>query len=739
MKKENERDTANSRTKDGYSRRYGHDYGFSGYADNVYSAAGPRRSFQDYMLMLRERIWYLIVALFIILFGSILYTVTKTKVYTATAKIQLLRDDPSPLQPMTELEPNKILGIEDFNTQIDILNSVTIIKRVKERLKADELEEFMAPYKEQTMAGVLITPIEVLGKNRKVLPQRMGLTVSISFTHPDPIIAARIANLFAEEFSDYNQMLNIDSSIRAVQALKERVKQQKDRVGELELQIAEYREQNDAISLDEDENTMRADLLQLREIKLREKNRYDGFLVRWEQIEAYREEGKNLWELSFIASEARVVALLDQISQIKIKIASLSKRYREKHPVMVAQLNALKESESELETAVADAANEIYSAYIEAKKNYEMASTRLEEKETELFKLSKVRIKYNSFLRDKAVEQGFLQALTARMTEESAQVNFKKTNVRVIDEAFPPTRHSSPNTLLNITAGLFGGLAVGTGLIFLVALFDDRVKSTMDIEETIGLPLVGVISKIKKLDDSSKAQMVASNLDRSVTEDFRSIYSTLKLNYKVDDAKVILTTSTIPGEGKSLVSSNLALTFANHGEKTLLLDGDLRLPNVARSLQVENNKGVISFVKDNAGLDDLIIKEVYPNFDILPTGGKSKNPTQILNSSEFREMISELRKRYDRIVIDSPPLAAVSDALNLLSVSDGVLYVIKFNAVSHKVITKNLRNIKNSAKPLFGAVLNDINRNLSFHYSGYSGGAYEDYYTDQDDSFRRNE
>ncbi|MGK0456091.1 MAG: capsular exopolysaccharide synthesis family protein [Zhongshania aliphaticivorans] len=732
MKKEDVRDTTDLSRENNGNRHYGY-----GYGENDYALLGPQRSFKDYLLIFRERIWYLVVALFIILFGSILYTVTKTKVYTAVAKIQLLRDDPSPLQPMTDLDSNKILGAEDFNTQIDILNSVAIIRRVEGRLKADELEEFMAPYKDKAMAGIAVTSVDVLGKNRKILPQRMGLTVGISFMHPDPIIAARIANLFAEEFSDYNQMLNIDSSIRAVRALKERVEQQRDRVGELELQIAEYREQNDAISLNEDENTMRADLLQLREIKLKEKNRHDNFTVRWEQIETYREKGMNLWELQFIANEERVVSLLDQISQIKIKIASFSKRYREQHPVMIAQLNALQESESELATAVTDAASELYAAYVEAKSNYELAGKRLVESETELFKLSKIRIEYNSLLRDRTVEQGFLQALTARMIEESAQVNFKKTNVRVIDEAFPPIRHSSPNTLLNIAAGLFGGLAAGTGLIFLVAFFDDRVKSTFDIEETIGLTLVGVISKIKNLDDSGKAQMVASNIDRSVTEAFRSIYSTLKLNDKSKDAKVILTTSTIPGEGKSFVSSNLALAFASHGEKTLLLDGDLRLPSVARSLQVEKDIGILPFIKGDIGLDDAIAKEVYPNFDILSTGGKSKNPTQILNSPKFREMLSELRERYDRIVIDSPPLAAVSDALNLLPVADGVLYVVKFNTVSHRVITKNLRNIKDSTKPLFGAVLNDISRSLSYQYSGYSGDEYGDYYTDQDDSFKR--
>lgn len=734
MKSRDVSDTEHSDHKDRDSRAYGY---YPDYAESAHALMGPQRSFHDYLVMLRERIWYLIVAFFIILLGSVLYTVTKTKVYTAATKIQLLRDDPSPLQPMTELEPNKILSTEDFNTQIDILNSITIIKRVKERLKADELAAFMEPYEEKTMAGVLVTPIDVLGKNRRVLPQRMSLTVMVSYTHPDPIIAARIANLFAEEFRDYNQMLNIDSSIRAVQALKERVEQQRDRVGEIELQIAEYREQNDAISLNQDENTMLADLLQLREIKLREKNRFDSLSVRWEQIESYREDGKNLWELPFIAKEQRVVSLLDQISQIKITIASLSKRYRKKHPVMIAQLRALEESESELAAAIDDATNEVYAAYLEAKNNFELSAQRLEEKETELFKLSKTRIEYNAFLRDMAVEQSFLQALTVRMTEESAQVNFKKTNVRVIDEAFPPIRHSSPNTLLNILAGGVGGLVAGMGLVFLVAFFDDRIKSTFDIEETLGLPLIGVISKVKNLDDSGKAQMVASNIDRSVTESFRSIYSTLKLNDKSKDAKVILTTSTIPGEGKSFVSANLALTFANHGEKTLLLDGDLRLPSVAGSLQVEKETGILSYTKEGKNLDEIIVKEVYPNFDILSSGGKDRNPTQTLNSPKFREMISELRKRYDRIVIDSPPLAAVSDALNLLPMADGVLYVIKFNTASHKVVAKNLRSIKDSNKPLFGAILNDIGRSMSYHYSGYSGDDYKDYHTDHDEDFKR--
>ncbi|TVP77008.1 MAG: tyrosine-protein kinase family protein [Puniceicoccaceae bacterium] len=241
--------------------------------------------------------------------------------------------------------------------------------------------------------------------------------------------------------------------------------------------------------------------------------------------------------------------------------------------------------------------------------------------------------------------------------------------------------------------------------------------------------MLGVVPRIKKLDTSTKAQAVASNVDRHVTETFRSIHSALRLNDESKNARIILTTSTVPSEGKSFISSNLSLTFANHGEKTLLLDADLRLPNVARSLQLENDYGLLDHIDKGVSLDEVIIKDVYPNLDVLPTGGKSKNPTQVLNSAQFEAMFAELRDRYDRIVVDSPPLAAVSDALNLLPLVDGIIYVIKFNTVKRKTAVVNVRRLWESNTPVFGAILNNISGSLSsYYYSSYSDKAYQNYY-----------
>ena len=717
----------------------GSNYGYGGGYGDGGSGAGPQRSFKDYLLMFRERIWYLIVTLFIIFSGSILYTFNKTKVYTAVSQVQLFRDDASALGAMgqgTEMEQNQILSAEDLNTQISVMESLSIIKGVEQRLQDELRLRFMAPYADTLSLSGPLTPLEILAKNRRIVPRRMSLMVNFAFSHPDPIVAAEVSNLFAKEFIDYNLKLNIDGSMKAVEDLRIRADQQKDRVEELELKLAEYREQNNAVSLQSDENIAAAQLARLNEIELTNKNIYDNFQTKWDQIETYRLEGRELWELPFVAEQPRVANLLQQVSGTRISISSLSKRYRDKHPAMIQLLQTLQEGELELELAVQNSVDKIYAGYSESKSNFDVASLRLAEKEKELIELGKTRIEFNSLLRDLEVQQSFFQALNQRMTTEKAQVNLKNPNARIVDEAFPPRadQPSSPNVVLNLAAGFFGGIALGVGLIFAVAFLDDRVKSAFDIEGTIGLPMLGVIPRIKKLDTNTKAQAVASNVDRHVTETFRSIHSALKLSDQSKNAKIILTTSTVPGEGKSFVSSNLSLTFANHGEKTLLLDCDLRLPNVARSLQIENELGLLDYVEKEVSLEEVIVKEVYPNLDVLSTGGKSKNPTQVLNSAQFEAMFAVLRDRYDRIVVDSPPLAAVSDALNLLPLVDGIIYVIKFNTVKRKTAVLNVRRLWESNTPVYGAILNNITSTLSsYYYSNYTDKAYQDYYINQEE------
>ena len=706
-------------------------YGYGSYG-NVSEEQGPQRTFKDYIFLIRERIWYLIIVFFIIFLGSILYTFNKTKLYTAYATIELLRDDPTVMNSASNLEQNEIRSSEDLNTHISRLESVSIIQGVEKRFQEDELAQFMAPYKGTFSFSGPLTAFEILSINRKIIPRRMSLMVNIAYTHPNPIMAAKIANLFGDEYINTMLSQNIDASMKAVEDLRKRAEQKKNRVEELELKLAEYRELKKAVSLDKQENIAAEQLASLNEIKTAAKMNLDQAEIRWNLTQDYQKQGKELWELPFISEQIRVATLIEQISAIRIAISTKSKRYREKHPEMRSLLQQLQESQSELEYAVQNAVDNISGYFAESRDNFKQASKRLLEKEREMIELSKTRVEFNSLIRDLEVEQMTYQKLTALMAEEKIQVNIKNANARIIDKAFPPRedRPSSPNVFLNLAGGFFGGMIFGLGLVFAVALLDDKVKSVYDIEASLGLPILGIIPKVKKLDSVSKSHIVTSTTNRHVTENFRSMLSYLKINDQTKNSNVFLLTSTVPSEGKSFISSNLALSFASNGEKVLLLDGDLRLPNVAKSLQLENESGVLDYIQGEGTFDSYIAKEVYPNLDILASGGKAKNPTAILNDSKFESMLLQLRDRYDKIIIDSPPLAAVSDSLNIVPLVDAIIYVMKYDSVKKSLANSCIRRLWESKTPLLGAVLNNVSLGLShYYYSQYSANKkYSAYY-----------
>ncbi len=334
--------------------------------------------------------------------------------------------------------------------------------------------------------------------------------------------------------------------------------------------------------------------------------------------------------------------------------------------------------------------------------------------------------------RDYSVNEKILQTILARMQETSMSSSTVETqNARLLDRAKPGVRPVDPNYALNLGLGLVGGLAFGLVLAFLTAYLDDRVKSAYDIEAVVGLPLLSIIPKFKKPttgDETLGAAFVPPS-EPEVSEAFSTLYSSLRLKDESKKAQCIVITSTVPGEGKSFIARNLALTFASHGERVLLLDCDLRRPVVHRAFHVENLKGVIDVCTTDIALDDVIIKGIQPNLDVLPSGGRSKNPAQNLTSKNFEVLLIELRKRYDRIFIDTPPVALVSDAFVILPLVDGSIYSIYFNKVRRKAAQFCVQRLMEISVPHFGAVLNGLDQNIGgYYYHHYYDKSYKQYY-----------
>lgn len=710
----------------GYYGGYYYGEGYTGYGDG---GGSPSRSLADYLLILRERIWWLVVSVFVVFLGFALYTFNAPKLYRAGASVEILRQKDQVFQ-LEDVVRQEILNAEDFNTQIKILESLNIVQAVDDRLKGNLRNRFLAPYEKGLDAALRGTRSvgEILYSNRAIAPVRLSLVVNILFTHPDPEVAAIVANYFAEEYIDFNRNMQIEGSLRAVDDLRNQADQQLAKIKEMEIRLADLKEKYGTTSLERSQDIDNQQFISINERLEQDKKAFDETAILVDQINQARDNGDPLWELSFIANVGQVQDLLNKLSLNKINIATLSKKYREMHPTMIAAVQQLDETNIELEKAVNSAAMTMQNEYARAKANFENSEERLNQKRREVIEIDRIRPEYNALLRDLNVSQDLYNHYYGRMQQAAVKVTAEGETARIIDRAVQPIRPFKPNIGMNLTIGLVLGLGVGLGLVFLLAFMDDKVKSAFDIESTLGIPLIGIVPHIFSVDSQEKARIAADEHDKHAVEAFRSIHSTLKLNEESRNAKVIMTTSTIPSEGKTFICSNAAITFASHGERTIVVDADLRMPNVAKGLNIPGKTGVIQYLSGGAELEDVIHKEYLPNLDVLPAGGNTKSPTQLLSSERFASLIHELRLRYDRVIIDTPPVATVSDALNILPLVDGVLLVLRFNMVKRKTAMVNLKRLRESNVPIFGAVLNNLNTHVAgYYYSHYYDKSYKSY------------
>jgi polysaccharide biosynthesis transport protein len=712
----------------------GYNYGgsYAGYSDAGYGygyggESATQRTLQDYLLILRERIWYIVVVFLVVFSSSLVFTLSQPKIYQGAASVQIFRRDPVVMQSQAVID-NEVRSAEDLNTQVKVLESGTIIDKVADRIKGDDLRAFLAPY-EKGDTGEPLSVSTLLLKNRKIVPQRLSLVIAVQYEHSDPQIAAKVAEFFVDEYISYNARMRIEGSLKAYEELKIQADEQRRKVDEFAAKLQAYREKNNLISLDSRKDIVNETLKKLNLDASDAKAKLSAAEIRWTQVKERMASGGELTDLPFIASNELIIDLSKKLADKAIEVSQLRKRYRENHPTLSQAVQSLNQTETEYKRAIAAAAAAIESEYQNALRNDQQARAALDAQQAESLATDRFANDYNQIDREMKMNEQFLESLQARMKETSMTSTIETQNARIIDHAQPPKRPVSPNIPLNLGLGFLGGIGLGLAFAFFVAYVDDRVKSSFDIEAIVGVPLIGIIPEIKRMEQQDKAQIVVNNADRQVAEAFLTLHSSLRLKDESKNAKVILTTSTIPGEGKSFLSTNIALTFAAHGERVVVVDCDLRKPNIHKSFRVENLKGVIDVITGTAPLDDVIVRNLHPNFDVIPAGGRAKNPTQILNSKNFELMISDLKKRYDRVFIDTPPLAAVSDAMIVLPLCDGSIFTIFFNKVRRKAAQFAAKKLLEANVPVFGAVLNGLNLAVSgYYYSQYYDKSYKDYY-----------
>jgi capsular exopolysaccharide synthesis family protein len=397
--------------------------------------------------------------------------------------------------------------------------------------------------------------------------------------------------------------------------------------------------------------------------------------------------------------EERTHTVLGDLKQQKIEIENeiieLSKRYKSKHPTMLTLQTRLQ--------AVRDSMDE------ETKKLLEMNTKMIE---------------YNVLKREVDSNKNIYDSLLRRTKETEVSKELETTTVSIVDLADVPKSPFSPNRKRDISSGVTTGLILGLVFAFVLEYLDSTVKTAEDIEMYVRLPFLGYVpSARREAKSEQEIDLMAHKSPRSrITEAYRSVRTSIIFSSPEDrPLKTILVTSTSPQEGKTTVTINLGIVFAHANEKTLIVEGDLRKPRISASFGIENNVGVSSYLTGNKELEEVIKSTFVPNLFIIPSGPKPPNPSELLSSTKANQFLEELKKKFDRIFIDSPPTFSVADSVILANKVDGVIDIIRSGFLNIDIILRGRQRLSEAKARILGVILNnvDVKREDAYYYYHY--------------------
>ncbi len=444
------------------------------------------------------------------------------------------------------------------------------------------------------------------------------------------------------------------------------------------------------------------------------------------QVESFQASGKSLFEISEIGSYSQIPPLRSSLSKLEQEMNLLSERYFEKHPKMIEKSNEIALVQADLAKAIANAIAELRTRHAEARQLLVTYEEELAKQEKSSMELSNMSIEYNLLKNQADAARSSYNDILRRLSETKTIKNIEKVPVHPLDAAvidgtpLAPDKPQIIRTSIGIGVLVFLGIAVGLSFI------DDRVKSAWDVESFIGANLLGIIPDLASMKDDEKYTLLLDGKQAPGVEAFLSVYSSVKIHSKLDFPKSILITSTIPGEGKTLISCNVAGSFARHGKKTLLIDCDLRRPMLHRHFKQQNSAGLIPWFEGGGAMEGdlatnpaLGIIKINENLSLLCSGGRSKSPTELLENPLFGHLLERLKREYDLVIVDSPPLGAVTDSLLIAERIDEVIYVCRFNRAYRKHIRLYMRALRNGKNEILGIVLNGLSPRRIEYYSNY--------------------
>jgi succinoglycan biosynthesis transport protein ExoP len=698
----------------------------------------------DYWMILRKHQWLIVSFLLALVTVVTIATFRMQPVYEATTRIEIDRES-SNFVPFAGNDPYDLYqDLEDYiETQSKIMVSETLATQTIKSLNLDQDPRFGGRPHSETLEVAAPkngaqSPPPALGAFlgglavKRVPNSRL---LDVTFATTDPKLAAAIVNAHVNNFIEQNFRSHYEATTQASNWLANQLDELKGKVEASEDARIKYERDNQIWTIDEKQDVTTQKLADLN----RELTGAQADRINKEAIYQLAQAG-NYDAIPAVRESPVLQASLKRQGELSDEYTEALNQYGPKFPKVLRIEAQLKEIAQAIESEKKSIGTQIQAEYQGSRQRELLLKQALDQQKNEAASMADKMVQYNILKRDAEANKQLYDGLLQKLKEAGITAGLRSSNIRVVDPALIPTGPSRPNKSRNITLAVLVGLIGGMGLALLREYLDNTVKNPDDVESLSRLPSLAVVPAFSGSDGDHRgrfqkllrgsgngfqervALLSHSEPQSQISEAFRALRTSLLLSQADRPPQVILVTSALPHEGKTTAAVNIGVTLAQLGDRTLLVDGDLRKPGISRALHMADGKhaGLSSYLAGVTSLDVVTVPHpLISNLHAIPTGPIPPNSADLLSSHRLAEMVRELRKRYKFIVIDSPPIMAATDAVILSALVDGVLLVVRSGETPKEAFTRT-RDLLNSVKShVLGVVLNAVDSGSPDYYRSY--------------------
>ena len=734
-------------------------------ADN---AAPEEAHLLEHLRVLYKRRWTAVTTFVLVVLAMMLRTLNAIPVYEA--RVQLLID----------VEAPKVLNFKDVfdqghspydyeftETQQKLLTSRSLARKTLDALRMWQHPYFGGPTPNTTSSsstrgaigftngilalvrGAFQSKAETIGREKRapaesaaesqaidaflgglvIIPVKNSRLVDVVYRSPDPVFATTIVNELAHQYIQQNVELRFHASKDASDWLGQQLAEQRKKVEVSELAIQRFREDNDAVSLEDRQNIVVQKLADLNGAVTSAKNERITKEAGYNRLRTMADDRSALDAFPAILSNSFVQQLKSELADAQHKQAQFSETLGDKHPDMIKARSAVDTALAKLNTEIDKVVESVHNEYLTALAREQDLVAALNAQKNEALGQNRKAIAYGALQRDAASNRQMFEALLQRTKETGLSEELRATNVRIVDAAEVPRSPAGPNTRTDFLLAVLVGGVVAVGFVFGLEYLDNRIKSPDEITAHLRMPCLGLVPAAPDNYVTGGAPLINNGVPAYFSEAFRTIRTNVLFSSVEEGSRTIVVTSTGPGEGKTVVSSNLALALAQANQRVLLVDADMRRPQIHSYFSHPQEPGLSNFIVGNSEVGDVVRPSGVPGLWLLPSGLIPPNPAELLGSMKFKEFLATLKERFDWVIIDSPPVMAVTDACILAHSAHGVLFVVGAEMTNRKAARRALKQLALAQAGLMGAVLNRVDvEHHGHYYSGYYRTAYARYY-----------